>query len=105
LPKREEIVKQYGQAVIWTYVGDATKLPPDECSSLTQTLLELFYEQDPPKGDIPARWERDLERFQNAYPKFYMSAQSFLTGEHHSAVKLPLTAPDWERFVKDGSLE
>src|ERR1019366_9050563 len=76
LPKREDIVKQYGQAVIWTYVGDATKLPSGETSSLTQTLLDLFYGNNIGQGDIPARWERDLERFQNAYPEFYMSAQS-----------------------------
>ena len=105
LPKRKEIVKQYGQAVIWTYVRDATKLPPDECSSLTQTLLELFYEQDPPEGDIPAKWERDIGRFQAAYPAFYLSAKSFLTEKHLSSVKLPLPAPDWEGFVKNGSLQ
>ncbi len=94
LPGRTDIIKQYGQAVIWTYISSATKLSPPEMSSLTQTLLGLFYEQDPPKGDIPTKWERDSARFQSAYPDFYLNAKSFLAEKHLSSLKLPLPAPD-----------
>ena len=104
LPKRKEIVKQYGQTVIWTYVSDVTKLPPDDTSSVMQTLLGLFYRNNPEEGDIPEKWKRDIERFQKAYPAFYLSVKSFLTEKHLSSVKLPLPAPDWKGFVKNGRL-
>jgi hypothetical protein len=105
LPKRMEIIKQYGQAVISYYVSDITQLSAARSSALTQTLLELFYDQNPPEGDIPANWDRDLKRFQDAYPEFYKSANSLLTEAHLSALNAPLTDPDWKRFVEDGSLE
>ena len=102
---KQDIIKRYGQVLIWSYVSTVTGLSVTGTSSLMHSLLELFYQEDPPEGDIPAKWKRDLGRFQAAYPEFYQNAQSFLTEAHLSSLKLPLTAPDWKRFVKDGSLE
>jgi hypothetical protein len=48
LPRRTDIIRRYGQMVIWTYVSGATKRRSWQTSSLTQTLLGLVYEQDPP---------------------------------------------------------
>jgi hypothetical protein len=53
-----------------------------------------------------------MPQFQSAYPEFCDGAKFFLTEEHrslteehHPSAKLPLPAPDWKRFMQDGSLE
>ena len=100
---RKDIIRQYGQAVIWTYVSVATTLSFSQTSLATQSLLQCFYKSQPPRGAITDNWARDIKRFQNDYPDFYKNAQSFLLGKHQSAVKLP--PPDWKRFLKTGNLD
>jgi hypothetical protein len=99
---RKDIIRQYGQAVIWTYVSVATTLSFSQTSLSTQSLLQCFYKSQPPRGAITDNWARDIKRFQNDYPDFYKNAQSFLLEKHHSAVKLP--PPNWKRFLTHGNL-
>jgi hypothetical protein len=53
-----------------------------------------------------------MQQFQRDYPDFCASVEFSLTEEHRSLTeehqpfsKLPLPAPDWKRFMLDGSLE
>jgi len=98
---RKDIIRQYGQAVIYTYVRSVTKLSFSQTSSLTQTLLEWCSVSAPGRAEVTANWARDIKRFQHDYPLFCERAQSFLTAKHHSPVKLP--PPDWKRFINKGN--
>ena len=104
---RKDIIRQYGQAVIWTYVSVATTLSFSQTSISTQSLLQCFYKSQPPRGDrgdITDNWARDIKRFHNDYDPFCKAATSFLLEKHRASMKLPRPSPDWQRFVRYGTL-
>jgi hypothetical protein len=98
---RKDVIRQYGQAVICTYVRSATKLSFSQTYSLTQTLLECCSVSEPGRAKLTANWARDIKRFRKAYPLFCEWARSFLIAKHHAPVTLP--PPDWERFMSNGN--
>jgi hypothetical protein len=77
---RKDIVTQYGQAVIWTYVSLATQSTFSRASSLTESLLGCFYTSDPPE----INWTR-VKQFQDNYPLFCTRANFFLSARHDTA--------------------
>jgi hypothetical protein len=97
----KDVIRQYGQAVICTYVKAATKLPFSKASSLTQTLLERCSGSALERAEVTANWARDIKRFREDYPLFCERAQSFLTAKHNALVK-PLT-PKRDRSINKGN--
>jgi hypothetical protein len=59
---RKEVIRQYGQAVICTYVRSATKLPFSQTYSLTQTLLECCSVSRSGRAKLTANWGRGISR-------------------------------------------
>jgi hypothetical protein len=94
---RKDVIRQYGQAVICTYVRSATKLSFNQTYSLSQTLLECCSVSEPGRAKLTANWARDIKRFRKAYPLFCQRAESFLIAKHHAPVTL--SPPNWKRFI------
>jgi hypothetical protein len=95
---RKDIVRQYGQIVIWTYIGIASKSRFSKTSSLTESLLGCFCKSALPK----INWVRDIKRFQNKHPLFCEKLHAFLSRKHDDAASS--LGIDWKRFLNLGLL-
>jgi hypothetical protein len=95
---RKDIVRQCGQAVIWTYVRIAKKSTFGKTSSLTESLLGCFYNSVPPR----INWVRDIKRFYDRHPLFCGRLRSYLSEKHDDAAMS--SGIDRNRFLKLGLL-
>lgn len=93
---RKDIVRQYGQIVIWTYISIASKSRFSKTSSLTESLLRCFCKF------AQINWVRDIKRFQKKHPLFCAKLRSFLSRKHHGAAGS--LGINWKRFENRGLL-
>jgi hypothetical protein len=93
LPRRD-VVKQYGRAIICSYVRGVLRRP---ALPLVENLLDCFKEDDP-KGNLA----RDIKEFQDSRSDFCGFAEEFLDTEHDAPSRLGEL--NWNQFQKSGKL-